>query len=116
MQIISGILGIWLAVRFVSGVEFEGEIQFLLLAGLILGFLNFFLKPILKLITLPILFLTFGLFSLVINMGMIWLVHIALPDRLKIEGIVPLFFAALWVLGITLLVSIFLPKLQKIQQ
>lgn len=112
LQIISGILGLFLAIRFISGVEFEGKIQILLFAGFILGLLNFFLKPILKFITLPLWFLTFGLFSFVINMTMIWLVDIIFPE-LIIEGVFPLFLTTFWVLGISLLVSIFLPKFQR---
>jgi len=112
LQIIAGILGLFLAIQFVSGVEFEGEIQILFLAGIILGLLNFFLKPILKFITLPLWFLTFGLFSLVINVGMILLVDIIFPE-LKIEGLLPLFLTTLLVLGTSILVSIFFPKFQR---
>lgn len=112
LQIIAGILGLFLAIQFVSGVEFEGEIQILFLAGIILGLLNFFLKPILKFITLPLWFLTFGLFSLVINIGMILLVDIIFPE-LKIEGLLPLFLTTLLVLGTSILVSIFFPKFRR---
>lgn len=112
LQIISGILGLWLAIRFVSGVKLEGEIQILFFAGFILGVLNFFLKPVLKLITLPLWLLTFGIFSFIINMGIIWLVDIIFP-KLIIEGVVPLFWTTLWILGISILVSIFSPKFQK---
>ncbi len=38
-----------------------------LVLGIVLGILNTFIKPIVKLITLPITILTLGLFSLVIN-------------------------------------------------
>ena len=109
MQIISGILGLRLAIQFVSGVELEGKIQFLFFAGFILGLLNFFLKPILKFLTLPLWFLTFGLFSLIINMGMILLVDIIFSE-LRIIGILPLLWTTLWVWGMSILVSIFFPK------
>lgn len=112
LQITSGVLGLWLAIRFVSGVKLEGEIQILFFAGFILGLLNFFLKPVLKLITLPLWLLTFGIFSFIINMGIIWLVDIIFPE-LIIEGVVPLFWTTLWILGISILVSIFSPKFQK---
>ena len=46
----------------------------------VLGLLNTFLKPILKLLTFPITLLTFGLFLIIINLAIIWL-----TDRL-IEG------------------------------
>jgi putative membrane protein len=44
-----------------------------LTVAIVLGLLNFFVKPILVLFTLPITFITLGLFMLVINAGMILL-------------------------------------------
>jgi len=98
-HIIAGILGIWLAVKFVPGVEFTGEIRDLLLAGFFLGLINFFIKPILNLITFPLRIITLGLFGLVINMVIIWVVDIFFPE-LIISGIIPLFETTLiiWLL------------------
>ncbi len=100
-QIIAGILGLWLAIKFVPGVEFRGPINTLLLAGLVLGLINFFIKPIINKITLPLRILTLGLFSLVINMIMVEIVDILFKE-LIIEGIVPLFWTSLivWVLSL----------------
>ena len=103
-QIIAGILGIFLATKFVPGVslqilpgqsslfgiEFTAAWQILVLVGGVLGLINFFLKPVLKIITLPLRILTFGLFSLVINMLMVWVVDILFLE-LVISGIIPLF-------------------------
>ena len=99
-QVIGGILSFWLAVKFVPGVEFVGEIKYLIMAGAFLGLINFFIKPILKIITLPLRVLTFGLFGLVINMGLIWFVDIIFPE-LIIQGLVPLFWTTLivWLVG-----------------
>lgn len=102
-QIIGGILSFWLAVKFVPGVEFVGEIKYLIFAGALLGLINFFIKPILEIITLPLKILTFGLFGLVINVGLVWLVDIFFPE-LIIPGLVPLF----WTTLIVWLVSFFL--------
>lgn len=105
-KIIAGILGLWLAVQFISGVAFTGTWQTLLLAGFILGLINFFIKPILKLITLPLRILTLGLFGLVINMGMLWLVDIFFIE-LIIEGFFPLLWTTLIIWGLGLF---FFPK------
>jgi len=112
LQIISGILGLWIAIRFIPEVEFVGKIQALFLAGLVLGLFNFFLKPVLKFITLPLRILTFGLFSLVINIGMIWLIDFVF-DEIKIFGIWPLFLTTLIIWGIGFLINIFIPKVPK---
>jgi len=55
-----------------------------LLASLILGVLNLFLKPILQVISLPITLLTFGLFSLIINGILLWLVVLLLRPHFDI--------------------------------
>ena len=112
LQIIAGILGLWLAIQFVSEVEFVGEIKYLLLAGLILGLLNFFLRPILNFITLPLRLLTFGLFSLIINMLIIWVVDLIFSE-LTIPIIVPLFWTTLIIWGLGFIISILFPKPKK---
>lgn len=113
LQIISGTLGLWLAIRFVSGVELAGEIQYLFFAGLILGLLNSFLKPVLKFITLPLRLLTFGLFGLVINMALILAVDIILGDKLEIRGVMPLLWTTLIIWGLSFLIFFLFPKAQR---
>ncbi len=101
LTLASGILGIWLADKFVAGVDFNGNWQILLMAGAVLGLANFFIKPILKLITLPVRFLTLGLFGLLINIAIIWAVDILFKE-LVIQGILPLVYTTLivWGLGV----------------
>ena len=102
-QIVAGIIGIFLAIKLVTGVEFSGSIQSLLIAGTILGLVNFFIKPILKIITLPITMLTLGLFSLVLNMVLIWLVlDVLLSNVIEIHGLLALFWTTIivWMLNL----------------
>ena len=65
-----------------------------LVAALVLAFVNALIKPILILLTLPINILTLGLFILVINGLMFWLVS-AVVKGFYISGFWPAFFAAL---------------------
>ncbi len=65
-----------------------------LVAALVLAFVNALIKPILLLLTLPINILTLGLFILVINGLMFWLVS-AVVKGFYISGFWPAFFAAL---------------------
>lgn len=123
LQIIAGILGIFLATKFVPGVslgvipgqsslfgiEFTASWQILLLIGSALGLINFFIKPVLKMITLPLRILTFGLFSLVINMVMVWTVDILFPE-LVIQGIIPLFWLSIIIWGVSLLLGLYQPR------
>ncbi|MDO8623833.1 MAG: phage holin family protein [bacterium] len=50
-----------------------------LIAAVVLGILNLFLRPILLVLTLPITILTLGLFSLVINALLVWLAGSMVP-------------------------------------
>jgi len=110
LKIASGILGLWLASQFVPGVSFTTDSwKILLFAGFILGLINFFIKPILKFITLPLRILTLGLFSLIINIAIIWLVDIFFIE-LIITGIMPLFWTSLIIWGLSTILPLFFPK------
>ena len=50
-----------------------------IIAAVVLGILNLFIKPILFILTLPITILTLGLFSLVINALLVWLAGSIVP-------------------------------------
>ena len=66
-------LGLWLATRWVPGISIDSATT-LLLAGLLLGVVNAFVRPVVTILTLPITLITLGLFLLVINAGMVGLV------------------------------------------
>ena len=105
LQIIAGIAGIWLATELISeGVVFTGSVKTLLLAGLILGLINFFIKPILNLVTLPLRIITFGLFSLVINMGIVWIIEVFF-EEFSVAGLYPLFWTTIIVWALSLIAS-----------
>lgn len=103
IKIVSAVLGLWIAVNFVPGVDFTGSLKNLALAGILLGLVNFFIKPVLKLVTLPIRMLTLGLFEIIINIAMVWVIDIFYSE-LIIAGILPLFWTTLviWLLGVIL--------------
>jgi putative membrane protein len=58
----------------------------LLLAALLLGVLNAFLRPVMLLLALPLLIFTLGLFTIVINAGLLYLVQGVMRDRFVIDG------------------------------
>ena len=55
-----------------------GGLKGYLIAGVIFGVLNTLVKPILKILSFPLILLTVGLFHLILNMLMIWLAEYAL--------------------------------------
>jgi putative membrane protein len=57
-----------------------------LICAIIFGLLNGIVKPILKLLSLPFVFITAGLFIFIINSFLVWFAQYAL-DVLKFEGV-----------------------------
>jgi len=104
----TGVLTIYLAVLLIPGVKIEGDFMMVLKisfwAGIVLGIINYFFKPLIKLITLPLAILTLGLFWLIINILIIWFVDIIFQS-LIILGLLPLFLISLLNWGLTLLLS-----------
>ncbi|OGZ19339.1 MAG: hypothetical protein A3F95_01115 [Candidatus Nealsonbacteria bacterium RIFCSPLOWO2_12_FULL_39_31] len=109
-NVIAGTLGIYLAYRFVPGVFFSGNIKTLIIIGCILGIINLFIKPILKIISLPLRIITFGLFTLFINMGLVWLMEIIFNQNLDIKGIIPLFWTTIIICALNFFFRLFFPK------
>ncbi len=67
-------VALYAAVALVPGIVAQSTnwLSFIWLA-LIFGLLNALLRPLLKLLTCPLIFLTLGLFTLVINTFLFWL-------------------------------------------
>jgi putative membrane protein len=63
-------LAVWVAVELIPGVHYD-RLQSLVLAALVLGLLNVFVKPILALLTAPLIVLSFGLFVILINAALL---------------------------------------------
>jgi putative membrane protein len=59
-------LAVWVAASLVPGMAYDGWPS-LLLAALVLGILNVFVKPLLALVSLPLIVITLGLFLVLIN-------------------------------------------------
>ena len=77
LQAVVTALGLWLAARFIPGVEVLSTGS-LIAAAVLLGVVNALVRPILTFVTLPITFITFGLFLLVVNAATIGLVAMML--------------------------------------
>ncbi len=69
-------LAIYLAVFFVPGITLNGEWLSLIWIALIFGFVNAIIRPIIKFFTLPLILITLGLFSLLINSFLFWLTSV----------------------------------------
>ncbi len=94
IQILINAAALYVAVLIVPNLEFTGEWWKLLLVAAIFGLVNTFLRPILRIFTLPITVLTLGLFLLVINALMLLLTG-AISNELSLGLTVGDFLAAL---------------------
>lgn len=102
-------LAIYLIARYTGFVTVENT-KVAVFAALALGLLNTLVKPILKLLTFPINFLTFGLFSLIINGFILTIVPIFIQG-FKVQSFWYGVIAALLISIITSIMnSILLPK------
>ena len=82
-----------LVANVVSGVRVEGWGP-AFLGALVLGLVNAFVRPVMILLTLPLTILTFGLFLLVVNALMLWLVAAIVPG-IQVRGFGPALLGSL---------------------
>jgi putative membrane protein len=71
-------LMLWLVGQIVHGIHIA-DFGYALLAALVLGVVNFLIRPILIIVTLPITIVTLGLFLFVINALMLMLTGAIVP-------------------------------------
>ena len=120
--ILAATLGLWLATLIVPGVVIKtypestffgipltAQWQLILVLGIVLGLLNYFLKPLLKALSLPLEIISLGLFTLIIDMALIWLLELMF-DELSASFLMPLLYTTLIVWGCNLIIELFLNK------
>lgn len=98
ISFIGSAIALFVTAYIVDGVTITG-IQALVFATIIVGLVNTFIRPILRLISLPITLVTFGLFAIVVNAATFALSAWLVPG-FEISGIIPALFGAI-VLSIT---------------
>lgn len=96
LHILSNALAIWLAAKYIAGFKFTGNLTELFVVALILTIINTFIRPFVKMILGPFVLLTFGLFTIVINAGMLYLLDIWSP-ALNIQLYTPLLWSTLFI-------------------
>ena len=67
IRLIVNAVALWAAIELVPGLQYEGDWLSLLLIAFIFGLVNALVRPIIILLTCPLIVLTMGLFVLVIN-------------------------------------------------
>jgi putative membrane protein len=109
LRIVLNAVAVWVATLIVGGVDVTarttaGKIGTVLVVGAVFGVVNAVIKPIAKLLSLPLIILTLGLFALVVNALLFWLtaeVSSGLGAPFEVDG----FRAAFWGAIVVSLVS-----------
>jgi len=100
---------LWAAVRLVPGVEYTGGWLPFLGVAVVFGVINVVLGRITKLLSLPLIIVSFGLFLLVINALLLWLtstLSVALGIGFVVTGFWPAFWGGLVVSLVSTLLSL----------
>ncbi|OGM97568.1 MAG: hypothetical protein A2735_01580 [Candidatus Yanofskybacteria bacterium RIFCSPHIGHO2_01_FULL_41_21] len=98
IRILGNVVALYVASIIVPGFVVSGSWEQYLIAGLVFGLLNLLVRPILKVISFPLILLTLGMFTAIINILMLWILDY-LVSFITIEG-----FLAL--IGATIIVSV----------
>jgi putative membrane protein len=94
-------LALWLADRIVGRVDLSHSWLTVIVAALVLTVLNYYVKPVIKLLALPLVILTLGIALFFISMLMLWLTS-ALVSGFQIDGFWPLVKATIivWIVNV----------------
>jgi putative membrane protein len=101
---------LWVATRLVPGVTFDGGTLPFLGVALVFGVVNAFIRPVMQVLTFPLILVTLGLFLLIVNGLMLWLTS-SVSASLGLGFHVTGFWAAFWGAIVVSLTSLLLSTL-----
>jgi putative membrane protein len=116
LRLLVNTAALWVAVKIIPGISFEGNPVVLLVVALVFGVVNTIVKPIVTLFSLPAVILTLGLFLLVINALMLWFtgwLSTTLGLGFRVDGFGSAFFGGIVVGLVAWALSAFLAEGKK---
>lgn len=108
LRLLINAAALWVAATLVDGVVLEGNWWSLLIIAVIFGVVNAVIRPIVKLFSLPLLFLTLGLFTILINTLMLYITS-WLSSNLTINSFLGAILASIIISAVSFVLSWFLP-------
>ena len=112
IRILITMASLWVASRWVTGISTDGSLLALAGVALVFGIVNGFVRPILTLLSLPVVIFTLGIFLLVINALMLMLTS-ALSNSLglgfHVAGFVPALIGSVVISIVSTVLSMLLP-------
>ena len=109
IRLLINAFALWVSTRIVPGILYDGGVAGLIAVALVFGIINAVVGPLIKLLTLPLVLLTLGLFTLVIN-GVLLLLTSAASRSLglgfHVHGFMAAFLGALVISIVSSVLSI----------
>lgn len=104
-SVISNIVAFLAALYFITGFQISTDFADLLITGSVFALLNMLVRPILKLILGPIIFLTLGFGILIVNAIILYILDI-LDSSITIQDTITLIYATLIISGVNLITNL----------
>jgi putative membrane protein len=104
IKILINAAALWVASALLSGFWVSGGLKGYLIAGLVLALLNTLVRPLIKLLALPLILLTLGLFDFIINALILW-VAADVSGTVAISGIGTLVWATVIISAVHLVLD-----------
>jgi putative membrane protein len=104
-------VALWAAIEILPGIDYKGDWTGIVALALIFGLVNAILRPLLKFLTCPLIIVTLGLFTLVINTLLLlftaWVGN-SISLNLTIDGFWSAFLGALIISVVSVILSLIL--------
>ncbi|HXM80164.1 MAG TPA: phage holin family protein [Thermoanaerobaculia bacterium] len=113
LRLLINAAALWVATLVVPGISATGTPGTFLAVALVFGLLNALVRPLLTVLTCPLLILTLGLFTFVINALILWLTSAAAARfglGFHVAGFWSAFWGALVVSIVSVLLSVFVSE------
>jgi putative membrane protein len=108
LRLLINAAALWVATKLVSGITAEADPVTFLAVALVFGLLNALVRPVLKLLSCPLMLLTLGLFTFVINALMLlltsWIAQ-GMGLGFRIDGFLPALLGSLIVSLVSFVLS-----------
>ncbi|MDP3729166.1 MAG: phage holin family protein [bacterium] len=105
LSFLSNLIGFFVATQLFVGFIIQAPLTNLIIAAGFFTAINMFIRPFIKLILTPVIVLTLGIFSIVINAAMLWLLDF-LSQYVTITDITSLIYATLLISVINVVVNL----------
>lgn len=116
LRLLINAAALWVATKIVSGITSDSDALTFLAVALVFGLLNALVRPLLAMLTCPLMILTLGLFTFVINALILWLTSAAASKfglGFHVAGFWPAFWGALVVSIVSVLLSVFVGERER---